>query len=185
VALLQENRDTRDTGIVGKPQVQLQDIRTTMDKVVVEVRVRTILPIADNDLSQLSNLSLRSSFEYFLIGARNNADSFTTPISYVSRVGGDFIMQYLQYEPTILAKHFDAYATNHGRLTGMSHHPLLGVSRCLLVSPGIVNVLSSEAAKCDRKTSMKAVVMQMLRSQYRRYYVQYILFCLTTFQEGL
>lgn len=39
LTLLQENHDTRDTGVVGKPQVQLQDIRTTMDKVAVEVRL--------------------------------------------------------------------------------------------------------------------------------------------------
>jgi hypothetical protein len=86
------------------------------------------LQTVDSDFSpQLSNLSIRSKFEYFLIGARSDADSFTTPILYASEVGGDFIAQYLQFEPAILAKHFDAYATNHGGLTGMSQHALLHV----------------------------------------------------------
>jgi len=41
VTVLQDNRNTREreTGIVGKPQVQLQDIRTTMDKIAAEVSV--------------------------------------------------------------------------------------------------------------------------------------------------
>ena len=39
LAILQENCDARDTGVIGKPQVQLQDIQTTMDKVAVEVRL--------------------------------------------------------------------------------------------------------------------------------------------------
>jgi hypothetical protein len=37
LALLQESRDMQETGIVGQPQIQLQDIRTTMEKVNTEV----------------------------------------------------------------------------------------------------------------------------------------------------
>jgi hypothetical protein len=39
VALLQDNRSAREgeTGIAGNPQIQLQDIRTTMDKIAAEV----------------------------------------------------------------------------------------------------------------------------------------------------
>lgn len=77
-------------------------------------------PLIVTHSSQLSNLSIRSNFEYFLIGARSDADSFTTPIAYMSQAGGDFIGQYLQFEPLVLAKHFEAYSTNHSRLTGMS-----------------------------------------------------------------
>jgi hypothetical protein len=38
LALLQESHDMRETGIVGQPQIQLQDIQTTMEKVNTEVR---------------------------------------------------------------------------------------------------------------------------------------------------
>lgn len=37
LALLQENRDARETVIIGKPQLQHQDIRTTMVNVNTEV----------------------------------------------------------------------------------------------------------------------------------------------------
>jgi hypothetical protein len=37
IALLQGDRDQRETGIVGKTQLRLHDIRTTMEKVEIEV----------------------------------------------------------------------------------------------------------------------------------------------------
>jgi hypothetical protein len=37
LALLQESHDVRETGIIGQPQIQLQDIQTMMEKVNMEV----------------------------------------------------------------------------------------------------------------------------------------------------
>jgi hypothetical protein len=37
IMLLQEDRDQKETGVVGKPQLRLHDIRTTMEKVHIEV----------------------------------------------------------------------------------------------------------------------------------------------------
>ncbi|KAH9955333.1 hypothetical protein BGW80DRAFT_1258233 [Lactifluus volemus] len=133
LALLQENRDKRDTGIVGKPSVAQQDIRTSLDHIT----------------QKLANLNQRSNFEYFVIGARRDADPFTNSFVCVSTVGGDFIDQYLQFKPLQLAKHFDAYSTNHSRLAG------------------VINVKASENAKGDRKNAMKSLIMEILRRMYR------------------
>jgi hypothetical protein len=65
---------------------------------------------------QLANLCTHSKFEYFLIGAWSNAHLLTTatPMMCVSKVGGEFITQYLKLKPAMLAKHFNAYAMNRG-----------------------------------------------------------------------
>jgi hypothetical protein len=99
-------------------------------------------------------------------------------------VGGDFILQYLQFEPQVLAKHFDAYATNHSGLNGMSQYLVLPLFHFLIL-PGIIHVKSSEAAKGDKKTSMKAVIMQMLRKQYRAHIIHRILFLSYHLSGGL
>jgi hypothetical protein len=49
LAILQEYRNTCDTGIVGKPEVQLQDIRTTLDSVGREVCICTVHPAVLTD----------------------------------------------------------------------------------------------------------------------------------------
>lgn len=122
LALLQENRDARETGVVGKPQIQLQDIRLTMEKVNTEVRlVLCICSIVLADtFEQLANLCARSKFEYILMGARSNPHSLTTasPIMCMSEAGGEFITRYLKLEPATLAKHFNAYAMNRSGIPG-------------------------------------------------------------------
>jgi hypothetical protein len=67
---------------------------------------------------KLLNLHERSKFEYIVLGARSDDDSLDTPVVHFSVVGGDFMTHYLRFEPTILARHFDAYATTHGGLSG-------------------------------------------------------------------
>ena len=49
LAILQKYRDTCDTGIVGKPKVQLQDIWTTLDSVGREVCICTVHPAVLTD----------------------------------------------------------------------------------------------------------------------------------------
>ena len=51
IALLQSNREQRDTGIVGKSQLRLHDVRTTMEKVDIEVSCPSVSPLTDS-LSQ-------------------------------------------------------------------------------------------------------------------------------------
>lgn len=64
------------------------------------------------------------------------------------------------------------------------HSTFCCVYFCSELSPGIVRVLSSDAAKGDKKTSMKAVVMQMLRKQYSAYYIlKYIIFISQPFRR--
>ncbi|KAI0257913.1 hypothetical protein BC834DRAFT_848212 [Gloeopeniophorella convolvens] len=61
----------------------------------------------------------RSGFQYFVVGACNHADQYTMPIVFSSDAGSDFIYQYLLFEPTMLAKHFDAFSTNNAGLKGI------------------------------------------------------------------
>ncbi|KAI0245242.1 hypothetical protein BJV78DRAFT_1158872 [Lactifluus subvellereus] len=103
IALLQGDRDQRETGIVGKSQLRLHDIRTTMEKVEIE----------------LGNLHMRSGFEYIVFGCRNQVDHYTSPTVLLSEAGCDFISHYLKFEPPKLAKHFDAFATNRAGMNGV------------------------------------------------------------------
>jgi hypothetical protein len=51
---------------------------------------------------------------------------------HFSAVGGDFMSHYLRFEPTLLAKYFDTYATTHsglaGGLTGRPQHLVSHIS---------------------------------------------------------
>ncbi|KAI0246838.1 hypothetical protein BJV78DRAFT_1286066 [Lactifluus subvellereus] len=103
IALLQGDRDQRETGIVGKSQLRLHDIHTTMEKVDTE----------------LKNLHTRSGFEYLMFGCCNQVDHYTSPTIMLSDAGCEFICQYLRFEPAKLAKHFDAFATNCAGMNGL------------------------------------------------------------------
>ncbi|KAI0247021.1 hypothetical protein BJV78DRAFT_1285900 [Lactifluus subvellereus] len=103
IALLQGNRDQRETGIVGKSQLRLHDICTTMEKVEIE----------------LGNLHMCSGFKYIVFGCRNQVNHYTSPTVLLSEVGCDFISHYLKFEPPKLTKHFDVFATNHAGMNGV------------------------------------------------------------------
>jgi hypothetical protein len=68
----------------------------------------------------------------------------------------------------MLAKHFNAYAMNHGGIPG----DIATVKRCICLQAddvcnlGIVCALVSNTMKSDKKTSIKAVIMPMLHKQY-------------------
>jgi hypothetical protein len=77
-------------------------------------------------LAQLTNLNLRSGFEYFLFGCRNQVDHMTSPIVHYSETGAEFISNYLKFETARLALHFDAYATNRA---GVNGKPMISLLR--------------------------------------------------------
>ncbi|KAI0245000.1 hypothetical protein BJV78DRAFT_1159290 [Lactifluus subvellereus] len=124
IALLQGDRDQRDTGIVGKSQLRLHDIRTTMEKV---------------DTERVS---------IFLVGCRSEVDHYSVPTVILSEAGCEFITQYLRFEPSKLAKHFDAFATNRA---GMN---------------GIIRRVASDEHGGDKKTATKSIIMGMFKKMY-------------------
>jgi hypothetical protein len=79
-------------------------------------------------------------------------------------------MQYLKLKPVMLAKHFNAYAMNHGGIPGdiatAKRHIHLQADD--VHNLGIVHTLVSDTTKSDKKTSIKAVIMPMLHKQYRQ-----------------
>ncbi|KAH9966230.1 hypothetical protein BGW80DRAFT_1462373 [Lactifluus volemus] len=103
ITLLQEDRDRRDTGVVGKRNLNAQDIRSTMERIGDE----------------LEHLNSRSGFEYIVLGSRDQVDRSCPQTVLLSEGGCDFISQYLRFEPTRLAKHLDAFVTNRAGMNGV------------------------------------------------------------------
>ncbi|KAI0259059.1 hypothetical protein BC834DRAFT_846978 [Gloeopeniophorella convolvens] len=96
LTLLQENRDQRDIGVVGNANRQQQDIRTTMDKVALE----------------LQNLHNRSHFNYFLISGRTELDANGETIVEMTPAAEKFICLRLDYAPLSLGQSFEVFARN-------------------------------------------------------------------------
>ena len=122
ITLLQEDRDRRDTGVIGKTHLKAHDIRATMERVSDEVSHPSALShwLSQSRSAQLENLNARSGFEYILLGSRNQVDHSSSPTVLLSEAGCEFISQYLRFEPTQLAKHLDAFVTNRAGMNGMS-----------------------------------------------------------------
>ncbi|KAA1471646.1 hypothetical protein DENSPDRAFT_880658 [Dentipellis sp. KUC8613] len=132
ISLLEAHRKACDTGVVGNTQLQMQDIRTTLEKVRVE----------------LSNLHIRSGFEYYLIGSRSDVSQLAAPTTFMTTNGGDFFTQYLKCDPVKLPKYFEAFCNSNAGLSGL------------------VRYVAKTEFKGDTKTALKSLVMAMLRKVY-------------------
>lgn len=146
----------------------MQDIRTTIDKVRVEVCwVFAFVSFSFTDLyRQLSNLHIRSGFEYYLIGSRSDVSQLAAPTVLMTVNGGDFFTQYMKCDPVKLPKYFEAFCNSNAGLNGLyfiSSHRLLLTHE---LYAGLVRHVAKSEHKGDTKTALKSLVMDMLRKVY-------------------